>query len=154
MKHEYFLWASFVGYFFHVFEEFFFDWKSWVEKISKLSNIRWRDFFVMNGALLALGLASTLVGWRLAWVGLFMPALQLINGVFFHLIPSIIFRRLSPGIFTSFFLFLPLGILCYWGAWVDKELTIKVVILSFTLASFAMIFPFLFFLFQGHRIKK
>lgn len=145
MCHEYLLWISLGAYLFHVLEEFFFDWKSWAEKISKLPNLKWRDFFRLNGALFLVGVFTSLIGWDFASLGLFIPALQLINGLFFHLIPTIIFRRLSPGTFTSCLLFLPLGILCYRGAWLDNVLTVKVAIVSFVMASLVMTLPYLFF---------
>jgi Protein of unknown function with HXXEE motif len=47
-------------------------------------------------------------------LALSFPALMLINGIFFHVVPVIVTRgRFSPGLFTAIVLLLPIGLICY-----------------------------------------
>ena len=113
MTHEYLLWISLFAYVIHIYEEKILNWKSWAESVSNLK-LDWTDFYVANSGLIVAGMCAAQVGWRFPSFALFLPALQLINGLFFHVIPTIIWRRFSPGVITSCLLFFPIAILTYW----------------------------------------
>lgn len=144
MTHEYFLWISLFAYAIHIYEETVLDWKDWAESISGLKNLEWSNFFVANAAVVVAGVCAAQVGWRFPSFALLLPSLQLINGLFFHVIPTIVWRKFSPGVITSCLLFFPIGILAYWGAWVDDVLNKNVVILSLSFAALVMALPFIF----------
>jgi len=144
MTHEYLLWISLFAYAVHICEEKVLNWKDWAQSTSGLKNLEWSDFYVGNAAVIVAGVCTAQVGWRCPSFALLLPALQLINGLFFHVIPTIVWRKFSPGVITSCLLFFPIGILAYWGAWADDVLNTYVVILSLVFASLVMALPFLF----------
>lgn len=47
------------------------------------------------------------MGWRRPALSLVIPSATLVNAVFFHILPTIVRSRVSPGIYTAVFLFLP-----------------------------------------------
>lgn len=135
---------SLFAYAIHIYEETVLNWKDWAESISGLKNLEWPDFFVANAAVIVAGVCAAQVGWRFPSFALLLPSLQIINGLFFHVIPTIVWRKFSPGVITSCLLFFPIAILAYWGAWVDNVLNKNVVILSLLFASLVMALPFIF----------
>lgn len=144
MTHEYILWISLFAYALHIYEETVMDWKTWAESVSGFKNIQWVDFFVANAAVIVAGVCTAMVGWQMPSFGLLLPALQLINGLFFHLIPTIYYRRLSPGVITACLFFFPVGLWAYWGALTDGILSWSVLIASLTFACLLMTAPFVF----------
>lgn len=148
MTHEYFLWLSVFAYALHIFEETILDWKGFTESVSGLKNLKWADFFVANAAVLMMGICGAMIGWQLPFFALLLPSLQIINGLFFHLIPTILLRRFSPGVISSCLFFFPIGILCYWGANRDYFLHNSTILLSFFCAGMLSVTPLLFFKLQ------
>lgn len=110
--HEYLLWISLFAYAIHIFEESTLDWKTWAESTLGLKNLQWTDFYLANAAVVVAGVCAAQVGWQLPAFGLLLPALQLINGLFFHLLPTITYRKFSPGVITSCLLFFPIALWC------------------------------------------
>lgn len=149
MTHEYFLWISLFAYAIHIYEETVLNWKDWAESVSGMKNLKWSDFFVANAAVIVAGVCAAQVGWRFPSFALLLPSLQLINGLFFHVIPTIVLRKFSPGVITSCLLFFPIAILAYWGAWVDNVLNKTVIILSLFFGSLVMALPFIFLKLQS-----
>jgi hypothetical protein len=85
---------------------------------------------------------------------LLLPALQWINGLFFHIIPSLIQKRISPGVVTACVLFLPISTYTYVGAWKDHVLTWDVFILSFIFGALVMASPFIFLKYRLYLKEK
>ncbi len=73
-----------------------------------------------------------------------IPALQLINGLGFHIFPTIAQKRFSPGVITAVLLFLPIASWCYYGAYQDGVLTVQNCLLSFLFGGLLMASPFIF----------
>lgn len=144
MTHEYLLWISLFAYASHIYEETVMDWKTWAMHISKFKNLQWTDFFVANFAVITLGVCTAMVGWKLPSFALIFPALQIINGLFFHLLPTVIYRKYSPGLITACLLFFPISLWTFWGAFMDGVLSRGVAICSFSLAALIMAMPFIF----------
>lgn len=144
MTHEYLLWISLFSYAAHIYEEAVLDWKNWAESVSKLKNIQWRDFYIANGAVVVLGICSAMVGWQLPAFSLILPSLQLINAIFFHILPTLFLRKFSPGVITSCLLFVPIALWCYWGAWIDGALTLNNGVLSLVFAVLILAMPYSF----------
>ncbi len=71
-----------------------------------------------------------MIGWRLPEVSLTFPALALVNATFFHIGPTLVQRRFSPGTITAVLLFLPVGIWLYYAAYLDGALTVRLGVLS------------------------
>lgn len=90
-------------------------------------------------------IAAAMVGWQCAPFRLIIAALMIINGIFFHILPTIIKRRFSPGVITSVILFLPIGFTSFYFAYLDGVLTWLNAILSFIFGWLLMSTPFIFY---------
>lgn len=144
MTREFILWISLFAYALHICEEAILNWKGWVKKSGIVKNVEWSDFYIVNAAVVVLGIACSQVGWNLPFFALIFPGLQLINALFFHILPTLIQKKFSPGLITATLLFLPIGLLCYWAAFQDQVLSIGSAILSFVCAAVLMATPILF----------
>ncbi len=138
--HDYLLWVATAAYAAHILEEFNYDWRTWAEKNMGLS-VGWNSFYIINAAVIVLGVCCAQVGWRLPEFSLAFPALMVINGVFFHILPTLVQRRYSPGTFTSVVLFLPLCTRIYQGASRDGVLSVRAVAVSCVAGVLIMAFP-------------
>lgn len=143
MSREYILWISLFAYACHIYEEKMLDWKSWGEQILGIKGLEWSDFYVANAAVIVTGACAATVGWHVTAFALILPALQLINGIFFHIIPTIVKGRFSPGVITSVILFLPISLWAYYGAYKDGALSNVSIPLSLLFAACIMASPFL-----------
>ncbi len=66
---------------------------------------------------------------------------MLVNAVLFHIVPVLVTRIFSPGLFTAIVLFLPVGTWVYYGAWQDGVLSTGVAVISGVLGFVLMLFP-------------
>ncbi len=112
-------WMALAAYALHMLEEYFYDWKSWANNVLKLP-VDWNGFYVTNIAVLFLGIACASVGWSHPAFALAFPALMIVNTIFFHLLPVVLKRKNSPGVFTAVLLFLPIAFKAYHQALVMK----------------------------------
>jgi len=139
--HAYILWIATVAYALHVAEEYMFDWKSWAGSVLKLP-VNWAHFAIVNGVVVVLGVACSEVAWSLPAFSLSLPALMLINGTFFHVLPWILTQgRFSPGLGTAILLFYPTATWAYLGAWADGALSLEVFLLSLLFGTLLMALP-------------
>lgn len=63
------------------------------------------------------------------------------DGLKFHVGPTLVLRRLSPGVFSSTFLYLPIGVWIYFQALRDGVLTLQVAVSSVILGASVMCLP-------------
>ncbi len=101
-------WIAMAAYALHMMEEFFYDWKSWANNTLHLP-VDWPGFYVTNTVVLFIGIACATVGWVCPVFAFIFPALMLINAFFFHVMPVILTKKFSPGLFTAILLFFPIG---------------------------------------------
>ena len=141
--HQYLIWLTLIAYAVHVLEEATLGWKNWAQTSLKL-NVNWTIFDIANLAVMFIAIATAMIGWQLPMVGLIVPALMLINGIFFHILPTFIQRKFSPGTITAIILFLPIGIWVYVGAYQDHVLSWTQLIGSFILGGLLMASPIIF----------
>jgi hypothetical protein len=64
-------------------------------------------FLFMNAVLVVAAVLLARVGWRRPVLSLVIPSATLVNALFFHILPTIVQGRLSPGVFTATLLYLP-----------------------------------------------
>src|SRR6185436_13612175 len=64
-------------------------------------------FLAANAVLVAAAFVLARVGWRRPELSLVIPSATLINGVFFHILPTLVQGRVSPGVYTSALLYVP-----------------------------------------------
>lgn len=104
--HEWTLFVVAVSCALHATEEYLTGWQAWARQT--LGIVMPTGVFLVANAILviaALGLAR--VGWRRPILSLVIPSATLINAIFFHILPTIVQRRVSPGIYTAALLYVP-----------------------------------------------
>lgn len=138
MNHSIF-WIALAAYALHILEEFFYDWRSWAQHTLKLP-VDWTGFFLTNTAVLFLGVACASIGWDNPGLALAYPGLMLINGVFFHVLPTILTKRFSPGLFTACGLFFPTCFLAFQQA-LDQNVSGSTLGLAIGIGALIMAFP-------------
>ena len=82
-----------------------------------------------------------MIGWRFPTVALIFPAFMVVNALLFHVLPVLVTRIFSPGLFTALILFLPVTVWLYLGAWQDGVLTTGAVLISSVMGFLLMMFP-------------
>ena len=82
--HDYLLWLTLAAYAVHVLEEATLNWKAWAINALHLTNVEWSIFDIANMAVMFIAIGAAMIGWKLPAFALIIPALMLINGIFFH----------------------------------------------------------------------
>ncbi len=145
LMNEWILWVLVAASALHVVEEHGLGWQGWASNtIAKKLGIKlgWGDFWPTNGALIIVGIAAAMVGWQFTAFALSFAAVNIINALFFHIVPSIKAKRPNPGCFTAIILYVPIGTLCYVAAYADKALTWGTFALSLIIGASLMAFAF------------
>ena len=140
MSQEYILWLATAAYALHMIEETIYDWHGWVRRVLKLE-AEWHEFYMVNAFVIVLGISCAMVGWRQPAVALIFPAFMLVNAILFHIVPVLVTRVFSPGLFTAVILFMPIGGWAYYGAWHDGVLSTSAVIITGVVGFLLMMFP-------------
>ena len=113
MNLAHWLWLATAVYGIHALEEFILNWRDWARAVIGLP-VEWSHFYVVNFLVIILGVVAANVADAAPALALSFPALMLINGILFHIVPMIFTRgRFSPGVFTAIVLLLPTGFACY-----------------------------------------
>jgi hypothetical protein len=153
MSHDFLLWVCTAAYAMHVVEEFGLNWKDWACDSLGLS-VDWPFFFLVNAAVIVLGCCCAQIGWQMPEISLMYPALMIINGIFFHILPTFVQRRLSPGTLTAVILFLPVGTWTYVGAYQDGMLSRSTVAVSLVGGALLMASPILLLRLREKVLKR
>ena len=70
----------------------------------------------MNAVLVVAAAILASCGWKRPTLSLIIPAATLVNAIFFHILPTIVQRRQSPGVYTAALLYLPFSSWAFVGA--------------------------------------
>jgi hypothetical protein len=111
--HEWTLWAVAVSCVLHPTEEYFTGWQGWAHQT--LGIVMPTATFVIANTLLAV----CAFGWRRPALSLVIPAATLVNAIFFHILPTIVQGRVSPGLYTAVLLYVPFSSWALVGAALD-----------------------------------
>jgi Protein of unknown function with HXXEE motif len=103
---EWTLWVVAVSCAFHVAEEYITGWQEWAPQALGIV-MPTRTFLVANAVLVVAALLLARVGWRRPALSLVIPSATLVNAIFFHILPTIVQSRVSPGIYTAALLYVP-----------------------------------------------
>ena len=134
-------WLGMAAYAAHVLEEYTLDWRDWSRNTLHLP-VEWRDFYVTNCVVVALGVAQAMLAETLPLAVLSYAALMLINGVLMHITPVVRSGgRFSPGAITSVLLFVPLGVATFWTAWTAHLASPAEMALAFVIGGVTLAFP-------------
>jgi hypothetical protein len=137
ISHDYVLWMLVIAFAFHILEEYRLQWVEWATTALGL-HVDTTSVFLVNALAMAMVFATAMIGWRFPEVSLSSPASLLINGVFFHILPTLVQQRFSPGTITAVVLYLPLTAWVYHCAWRDGVLTRRVIAISTALGAAIM----------------
>lgn len=132
-------WVALAAYTLHILEEFFYDWRSWAQHTLKLP-VDWTSFYLTNCAVLFLGVACGGIGWATPILALAYPGLMLINGLFFHVLPTLLTKRFSPGLLTACGLFFPTCFFAFREA-LDRNVSVGTIAVAIGLGAMIMAFP-------------
>jgi hypothetical protein len=116
--HAWTLWVVAVSCALHALEEYATGWQAWARVALGIA-MPTEVFVAMNAvlAVAALGLAG--VGWRRPALGLVIPAATLANALLFHILPTLVQRRVAPGLYTAALLYVPFSSWALIGAMRD-----------------------------------
>jgi hypothetical protein len=145
---RYIFWLLIIAYLAHILEEYFMNWQKWVYTLTKI-NIPWNEFYLINLCVIIYGICMANIGKDNLNISLTFPALMIINAIVFHLIPTIIKKTISPGIFTAIILFLPLSLLTFYEINKVKKLSKENIIIAFVGGLIIMVYPIIL-----NRIKE
>jgi hypothetical protein len=112
---EWALWVVAASCALHATEEYLGGWQTWALETLGVVMPTTR-FLVMNAVLVIVALCLARVGWRSPAASLTIPAATLVNAVFFHIVPTIVQGRISPGVYTAAALYLPFSTWAFVGA--------------------------------------
>jgi Protein of unknown function with HXXEE motif len=112
---EWTLWVVAVSCALHAEEEYLTGWQRWALQTFGIVMPTMR-FFVANAVLVVVALVFARVGWRRPRFSLVIPAATLVNAIFFHILPTIVQSRASPGVYTATLLYVPFSSWALLGA--------------------------------------
>ena len=112
---EWTLWIVAVSCPLHAAEEYLTGWQEWARETLGIVMPTTR-FLIINAVLAVVALLLARVGWRRPALSLVIPSATLVNAVFFHILPTIVQRRVSPGVYTATLLYLPFSSWALLGA--------------------------------------
>jgi hypothetical protein len=115
---EWTLWVVAVSCALHVAEEYFTGWQKWALETLGIV-MPTAPFLVANVVLVVAALFLARTGWRQPSLSLVIPAATLVNAVFFHILPTVVQHRVSPGVYTATLLYVPFSSWAFLGAWRD-----------------------------------
>jgi hypothetical protein len=103
---EWTLWAVAVSSALHASEEYLTGWQGWAREALGITAPTPLFLFV-NAGLVVAAFVLARVGWRRPALALVIPSATLVNAVFFHILPTVVMRHVSPGVYTAALLYLP-----------------------------------------------
>ena len=129
--HEWTLWVIAASCALHATEEYFTGWQTWAVKALGIAMPTPR-FVIMNLVLVVIACFLAKVGWKLPTLSLVIPAATLVNAICFHILPTVVQKRISPGIYTASILYVPFSIWAIVGASCDgvRKRSIGVALMS------------------------
>ena len=104
--HEWTLWVVAVSCALHVAEEFLTGWQAWARQTLGIVMPSGR-FLAVNAVLVVAAFVLARVGWRRPELSLVIPSATLVNGIVFHILPTVVQAHVSPGVYTAALLYLP-----------------------------------------------
>jgi hypothetical protein len=115
---EWTLWVVAISCALHATEEYLTGWQQWALETLGIA-MPATLFLFANAVLVIAALVLARTGWRRPMASLVIPAATIINAIFFHILPTVVQRRISPGIVTAALLYVPFSTWAYVGAWRD-----------------------------------
>jgi hypothetical protein len=134
-------WLATAAYGLHILEEFVLNWRDWARNVLGLP-VDWPVFYVVNALVMAFGIIAASLAATQPALALAFPAVMLVNGTVFHVLPFLRTRgRFSPGLISAVVLFYPLALACYWRAAYDSRVGAAGLVGSLVLGAVLMACP-------------
>ena len=133
--HEFTLWFVVMVLGIHFLEEFALDIRTWLQAVLHVP-VTWEQCHLVNVSVTLMAIGGAVIGWRKPELSLIMPAILIINAIFFPLGFSIIWWSYSPGTLSALLFFVPAGVWSYVGAHRDGVLTRRALYVSAAAAVF------------------
>jgi hypothetical protein len=105
---EWTLWVVAASCALHAAEEYLTGWQEWARQTLGIAMPTTR-FLAANAVLVVIALLLARLGWRRPILSLVIPSATLVNAVFFHILPTILQGRVSPGVYTAVLLYMPVS---------------------------------------------
>lgn len=134
---EWTLWVVAISCLLHVLEEYFTGWQEWAVATLGIA-MPTPPFLIVNAILVLAAFVLARSGWRRPTLSLVIPAATLVNAVFFHIVPTLVQQRVSPGVYTAALLYVPFSSWAFVGAWRDG-VTKRALLLAFVSGTVMMI---------------
>lgn len=135
------LWLATAVYALHIIEEFALNWRDWARAVIGLP-VEWGDFYVVNAAVIVLGVVAANLAASAPAIALGFPALMIINALVFHVAQVVVARgRFSPGLISAVVLMLPAAAGCYAAAAREGSLTAGTALVSALIGAGLMATP-------------
>jgi hypothetical protein len=115
---EWTLWVVAISCALHATEEYLTGWQQWALETLGIT-MPTTLFLFANTILVVAAVVLARTGWRRPMASLVIPAATIINALFFHILPTIVQRRIAPGVVTAALLYVPFSTWAYVGAWRD-----------------------------------
>jgi hypothetical protein len=112
---EWTLWVVAASCALHSAEEYFAGWQDWAHQTLGIV-IPTRRFVFANTVLVVVAFLLARIGWRRPTLSLVIPAATLVNAIFFHILPTVVQARVSPGVYTATLLYVPFSSWALLGA--------------------------------------
>ena len=130
----------------HVAEEFCFGWMAWVNRFrDRITRPQFLTFNALFILLCGLGLVADSVTFTLSLASLFLLNLLV------HLVPTLIFRKYSPGLVSALVLYLPLACTTFTYAIRNGLASPRQLVESIALGAFWLGVPMLYQMARGRR---
>lgn len=137
---DYIFWLLVIAYAAHMMEEYILNWKSWVF-VSFNREITWGEFIITNAVVIIAGVSFAMIGFKNPYITMIYPSLMIINAIVFHIVPTIIKKKFSPGLITSITLFLPLSAVTFYEAYKLNFLDVQLIFASIVGGIIIMLYP-------------
>jgi hypothetical protein len=96
-------------------EEYLTGWQEWAANALGIV-VPTAVFLTANVVLVVAALLLARVGWSRPTLSLVIPGATFVNAVFFHILPTVVQQRVSPGVYTAALLYVPFSAWAVLGA--------------------------------------
>lgn len=147
------LWLLVAAYALHIIEEYRGGWLDWAQDMSGLPMSR-AEFLIANGLVIALGILCSFISYAEPLVSLTFPGLALMNAVFAHIGTTVVKKVKSPGVLSSVFLFIPLGVWAYGDFYSKGLIPTWGILLTLVFGLLIMAVPLVFQILKSKIMRK
>jgi hypothetical protein len=127
----------------HIFEEYFTGWVDYARQYAK--KLKAIEFIIVNIIFFAAVIIATLlvIFDKFTIFSLSIIFLIFINSLI-HIVPSIVLRKYTPGLFSALFGYLPVSVFIIIYHYLHNDIMISGLIISFIFGLFLMSLPVLY----------